>query len=45
MCQAWGLAQRSGSRIRLSIETFVGFVESAGAGASLQAGLGGHLGF
>ena len=40
VCQAWGLAQRNGSRIWLSIEMFVEFVESAGARALAPGGAG-----
>lgn len=45
VCQVRGLDQRDGPQIWLCIETCAGFAESAGAWASLQAGLGGHLGF
>lgn len=45
ICQARGLDQRGASQFWPCVETFVGFAESAGVWASLQAGLGGHLGF
>lgn len=45
VCQARGLDQRDGSQIRPRVGTFAGLVGSAGAWASLRAGLGGHRGF